>query len=181
LGIIFDDDLKWKTHLDHISKKLSRAIGIIAKLRNYVSDGNLKMICNSFAQCYLQYGSLCWGNSSKTLLEHIQKQQNKIIKIINGIKWFDCMQLDQVCFSLRTLDIANLELAKFMYCYNKSKVGCLIYLQIKPILRLSTKSTPTILEAAHQNVIFFFLLALQLAKVRYIFEERNYGMQYRVQ
>jgi len=93
-----DDDLKWKTHRDHISKKLSWATGIIAKLRNYVSDRNLKMFYNSFAQCYLQYGSLCWGKSSKTLLEHVQKQQNKIIKVMNGIKWYDCVKLDQVYY-----------------------------------------------------------------------------------
>ena len=36
LGIIFDDDLKWKTYFEHVSKKISQAAGIIAKLRNYV-------------------------------------------------------------------------------------------------------------------------------------------------
>ena len=125
LGIIFDDDLKWKTHLEHISKKLSQATGIIAKLRNYVSNENLKTIYNSFAQCYLQYGSLCWGNSNKTLLENIQKQQNKILKVMNGIKWNDFVKLDQVYHNqktLKVLDIAKLELAKFMYCYDKNKV-----------------------------------------------------------
>ena len=37
LGIIFDDDLKWKAHFEHVSKKMSQAAGFIAKLRNYVS------------------------------------------------------------------------------------------------------------------------------------------------
>ena len=34
LGIILDDDLKWKTHFEHVSKKMSQAAGITAKLRN---------------------------------------------------------------------------------------------------------------------------------------------------
>ena len=42
LGIIFDDDLKWKTPFEHVSKKMSQAAGIIAKLRNYVSGRHLK-------------------------------------------------------------------------------------------------------------------------------------------
>ena len=36
LGIIFDDDLQWKTHFEHVSKKMSQAAGMIAKLQNYV-------------------------------------------------------------------------------------------------------------------------------------------------
>ena len=77
LGIVFDDDLKWKTHFEHVSKKMSQSAGIIAKLRNHVSGRHLKLVYNCFAQCYLQYGVLCWGNSSQTVVEPLQKQQNK--------------------------------------------------------------------------------------------------------
>ena len=125
LGIIFDDDLKWKTHFEHVSKKMSQAAGIIAKLRNYVSGRHLKLVYNCFAQCYLQYGVLCWGNSSKTIMEPLQKQQNKILKLMSGIKRNDYVRLDQVYHAekmLKVSDIARLELAKFMYRYHKFKV-----------------------------------------------------------
>ena len=55
LGTTFDDDLKWKAYLEHVSKKMSQAAGIKAKLRNYASGRHLKLIYNCFAQCYLQY------------------------------------------------------------------------------------------------------------------------------
>jgi len=71
---------------------------------------------------------------------------------------------------LKVFDIANLKLAKFMYCANKNKVFNLL---IKPFLRISTKFTSKILEAAHQNVIFSLLLTLQQAKVSYLFMEYN--------
>ena len=77
LGIIFDDDLQWKTHFDNVSKKMSQAAGMIAKLQNYVSDRHLKLVYNCFVQCYLQYGILRWGNSSKTKIEPLEKHQNK--------------------------------------------------------------------------------------------------------
>ena len=68
---------------------MSQAAGIIAKLQNYVSGRHLKLVYNCFAQCYLQYGVLCWGNSSKTIMEPLQKQQNKILKLMSAFKWND--------------------------------------------------------------------------------------------
>ena len=65
---------------------MSQAAVIVAKLQNYVSGRYLKLVYNFFAQCYLQYGVLCWGNSSKTMIEAIQQQQNKILKLMSGIK-----------------------------------------------------------------------------------------------
>ena len=104
---------------------MSQAAGIIAKLQNYVLGRHLKLVYNCFAQCYLQYEVLCWNNSSKTIMEPLQKQQNKILKLMSGIKWNDYVRLDQVYHAekmSKVSDIATLELAKFMYCYHKFKV-----------------------------------------------------------
>ena len=65
-----------------------------------------------------------WGNSSKTIMETLRKQQ-KILKLMSGIKWNDYIKLDQVYHAekmLKVSDIARLELAKFMYRYHKFKV-----------------------------------------------------------
>ena len=58
-------------------------------------------------------------------MEPLQKQQNKILKLMSGIKWNDYVKLDQVYHAekmLKVSDIARLELAKFMYRYHKFKV-----------------------------------------------------------
>ena len=36
LGIMIDSDLSWKNHIDFICHKISKSIGIIAKLRHYI-------------------------------------------------------------------------------------------------------------------------------------------------
>ena len=72
LGIMFDDDLKWKTHLEHVFKKMSQAAGIIAKLRNYVSGRHFKLIYNCFAQCYFTICSL--------VLEQFHQNNNRTLK-----------------------------------------------------------------------------------------------------
>ena len=105
---------------------MSQAAGIIAKLRNYVSDRNLKLVYNCFAQCYLKYGVLCWGNSSKTIMEPLQKQQNKILILMSGIKRNDYVKLDLVYHAKKMLKvsvIARLELVKFMHRNHKFKVS----------------------------------------------------------
>ena len=58
-------------------------------------------------------------------MEPLQKQQNKILKLMSGIKWNDYVKLDQVYHAekmLKVSEIARLELAKFMYRYHKFKV-----------------------------------------------------------
>ena len=36
LGVIIDENLTWKNHIDAISKTISRNIGILTKLKHYV-------------------------------------------------------------------------------------------------------------------------------------------------
>ena len=44
LGLIFDSNLNWKPYLHELSKKISRGIGVLSKLRHYV-NGNILCIC----------------------------------------------------------------------------------------------------------------------------------------
>ena len=36
LGVIIDENLTWKNHIDAISKTMSRNIGMLCKLKHYV-------------------------------------------------------------------------------------------------------------------------------------------------
>ena len=42
LGVIIDDKLKWKEHLQYIKNKISKSIGIIYKIRPYLDKATLK-------------------------------------------------------------------------------------------------------------------------------------------
>ena len=52
LGLIVDDILSWKFHINELSKKLGRAIGIIYRLKHM----NCPKLC---------YGLMAWGSASK--------------------------------------------------------------------------------------------------------------------
>ena len=36
LGVLIDKNLTWRPHIDHIASKISKIVGIIARLRHYV-------------------------------------------------------------------------------------------------------------------------------------------------
>ena len=55
LGIIVDDQLKWKQHIDYIKNKISKSIGIIYKARNYVNRHTLRNLYYTFVYPYLIY------------------------------------------------------------------------------------------------------------------------------
>ena len=43
LGIVIDESLCWKKHINHISLKLSRGIGILSRLKYYLPSNILMM------------------------------------------------------------------------------------------------------------------------------------------
>ena len=54
LGVFLDDCLSWKIHIDKLSKKLSRACGMVYKLRHYVPLSSLKLVYNGLFHSHLQ-------------------------------------------------------------------------------------------------------------------------------
>jgi hypothetical protein len=73
LGIILDVNLSWKGHVDSISKKLAKIIGIMTKLKHFLPQPTLKIMYDSLIGSHLNYGIKCWGFNCKSL-EKLQKK-----------------------------------------------------------------------------------------------------------
>ena len=58
LGIVIDCHLSWKYHELELHPKLSRAIGMLCKIRHYVNFDTLRMIYFGIFSSILMYGSL---------------------------------------------------------------------------------------------------------------------------
>lgn len=120
LGVILDENLNWKPHIQYLHKKLSRSVGIIAKMRHYIDRKNLIALYYVFFHSHLLYGILGWGSASKTTLKPIQILQNKVLRLMNKTTWKDHTEnnvLYQKFELLKVDDIYRLELGKFMYLY----------------------------------------------------------------
>ena len=58
LGIMMDNNLNWKSHAKYIAKKIKRSIGILSKLRYYVTFDTLITLYFALLHPFLIYGFL---------------------------------------------------------------------------------------------------------------------------
>ena len=84
LGLILDDKLTWKFHINELRKKLNRSIGIMYKLKTYCSEYTLKSIYFSLIHSYISYGISVWGTASLIYTNQIRILQKKAIRIITN-------------------------------------------------------------------------------------------------
>ena len=121
LSVHLDCELNWKTHINKISKNLSKICGMIFKLRHYVPKSALKLVYYSLFHSTLQNSLLNWGRASESHLQKLKISQHKIIRAslfcprkyptFSLYSRFGVLQLD---------DMIKMEFAKFAYkCYNK--------------------------------------------------------------
>ena len=79
LGILMDQHLSWDQHLKMLKQKLSRANGLLAKVRYYLSPKLLRTLYFSIFESHLRYGCQIWGQHSNHNLNDIANLQRKAI------------------------------------------------------------------------------------------------------
>jgi len=87
LGVIIDEHLTWKEHINTVAGKISRSIGIISKIQFYVSQSSLLNLYYSLIYPYLYYGNIVWGATYKSNLKRLIVLQKRIIRIITKSKY----------------------------------------------------------------------------------------------
>ena len=82
LGILIDGQLSFKSHLNFLEKKLSRFVGIMAKLSYYLPPNALLTLYHSLVHVHLIYALPVWATTFPTYLIKLKRIQNKAIRII---------------------------------------------------------------------------------------------------
>ena len=89
LGIILDPHLNGSAHVSYIAPKLNRAIGMLAKLRHFVSHDTILSVYYAIFASIMNYGCIIWGQIPNQHITRIQNIQNKVIKILSFAKYSD--------------------------------------------------------------------------------------------
>ena len=105
LGLIADDKLSWKDHIDLISFKIRRNIGVMKRVREYVPGEILILLHRTLVEPYLRYCNTTWGYCGATLLNRLQALQNRAVRVIKGLQ-YDEADHPKI---LRELGILNVE------------------------------------------------------------------------
>ena len=82
LGMYIDKYLSWNFHIMQLSKKLSRANGILSKLCYYVPKEVCLQVYYAIFYSHLIYGCNIWGLTSEENLKKIETLQNKCLRIL---------------------------------------------------------------------------------------------------
>ena len=113
LGVIIDENLTWKNHIDAISKTISRYVGMLTKLKHFVSENILYSLNCTLILPYINYGVLIWGNTCK-------------IRYLNSITGLS--ERYQIASTEATPDLCSQNVMFLMYMIYSSSI--LVYLCI---------------------------------------------------
>ena len=89
LGVLIDSHLNFSFHINSIATKLTRSIGMLAKIRHYVTKDTLRSICFGIFSSILQYGSQIWGQIKSKHFNRLVILQNKAVKVLNFANFRD--------------------------------------------------------------------------------------------
>ena len=79
-----DEYLSWDKHIDYISKKLKRNIGVIKRVCSVVPKESLVTLYRTLLEPYLRYSNSIWGQCGKTHIRKLQTLQHRAARIVIG-------------------------------------------------------------------------------------------------
>ena len=116
LGIYIDCHLNWSVHANILSTKLSRAIGMLSKIRHYVSADLLRTIYFSIFNSLITYGCQIWGQITNQHICRLIRLQNKAIRVINFANFRDhSLPLYSASNILKITDTIKMQNFLFVY------------------------------------------------------------------
>ena len=112
LGIHFDKHLTWKKHIEIISKKISKTIGIFNRLKRYLPPKVMVILYNTLVLPHLNYGILLWGWRS----ERLARLQKKLVRIITNSRYNE--HTEPLFKQLKLLKVSHIcMLHELKFCY----------------------------------------------------------------
>lgn len=104
LGVYIDDKLTWKSHAEHVCRKLSKLSYVLYNLSNKVNIDTLVTAYHGLVASLLRYGIIFWGNCSEK--DRIFRAQKRCLRSMTGLKSTESCQ--PVFKSLKILTLPSL-------------------------------------------------------------------------
>ena len=177
LGILFDENLTWKCHINMVTNKLSKVIGILNRLKHVYPQNALLSIYHSLFATHLNYGLLLWG----THVNRVSKLQKKAVRIMSNSEYLAHSEpLFKTLKLLKIEDLYKLKLMKFYYnlSYNLLPSYFNYYLEVinnafpcqyelRQIARPLIRPQRTRLVFTELNVLFQLIQLLNYTHIHY--------------
>ena len=95
LGVLLDENLCWKDHINYIENKVAKNIGLLYRAKLFLDKSSLLTLYYSYIHTYLRYANsanyanLSLGSTNRTNLKKLLSQQKHAVRITNNRTRFD--------------------------------------------------------------------------------------------
>lgn len=170
LGLVLHENRSWTDHIAEISLKLSRTVGIMNKLRNFIPSNILQTLYNSLMAPYLNKHLLVWGKSPSSRPKILQR---KAVRIINKkhrlahsnplFKELKILKLDDM-YTRQALKLyyrcEHSIAPKHFRSFLVTRRNATSYLQEHPLRDADDQTIPLLRKTYSQKTIRYFLVKI---------------------
>ena len=116
LGIVVDENLTFKKHIDYIANKISKTVGLLHKLKYSLPSSILKNIYVSLIEPYILYGKEALSVGYSNITDRILVLQKKAVRAIMNAPYnaHTAVFLNDLRI-LKAGDIGKIQLIKMIY------------------------------------------------------------------
>ena len=82
LGVIFDIKLNFNTHVSKLCKKAGQKLQALARISNFMSLNQRKLIMNAFISSQFSYCPLIWMCYSRPVNARINRTHDRALRIV---------------------------------------------------------------------------------------------------
>ena len=119
LGITLESTLSWTEHIQKVHSYVSRNIGILYKLQDFLNEKSLFTLYNGLVLPHINYCNIIWGNCGQTKINSILLLQKKALRIVTHSPYR--ASTEPLFSNLKTLkinEIHTLQTGSFMFKYS---------------------------------------------------------------
>ena len=82
LGVILDEEFTFKAHIEKHISKLKQSTGVLRRVSPFIPLSIRKILYNTLFMSHLDYCSPVWCTLPKTIIQRLQRIQNRCMRII---------------------------------------------------------------------------------------------------
>ena len=119
LGVLLDENLSWKPHINYVCKKVSKSIGVIYRARFNLSKSTKLSLYYTLIYPYLIYCNTIWSSTYVSNLKRLQILQKRIVRLLTSSSFL--AHTAPLFKKLKILDINRINsfcTGLFMYSYH---------------------------------------------------------------
>ena len=82
LGVVLDDTLTWKSHVNYITSKAGKRLGLLRRIKEVLTANVANLIYKTFLPLILDYYDSVWACCNRGEIDRLERLQNRADRIV---------------------------------------------------------------------------------------------------